>query len=57
MKYKAYMRKLEAQQLLTQKEYDQYVNDSIQNLRCPSCSSPIVTRHATYQSMEWQHFF
>lgn len=49
MKYKAYMRKLEAQQLLTQKEYDQYVNDSIQNLRCHNCSSPVVTRHATYQ--------
>lgn len=49
MKYKAYIRKLEAQQLLTQEKYNQFVRELRPNLSCPNCSSPIITFHATYR--------
>lgn len=48
MKYKAYKRKLEAQQLLTQEKYDQFVLTHRASLACPGCSSPVLTVHATY---------
>lgn len=48
MKYKAYLRKLEAQQLLTQEKYNQFVRAALPQLTCPGCSSPIITFHATY---------
>lgn len=49
MKYKTYMRKLEAQQLLTQEKYDEFLKKSLSTLRCPDCSSPAFTFHATYR--------
>lgn len=48
MKNKAYMRKLEAQQLLIQK-YDEFLKKSLSPLRCPDCSGHACTFHATYR--------
>lgn len=48
MKYKAFFRKLEAEQLLNQERYNKFVKKCLPTLRCPRCSCPHFTFHDTY---------